>query len=89
LNEALAAFEALMRFRARTMQRWIFNSRNDAKTCDECQDLDGQTFEIADIAELGEEFPYGEAEGQDLFRPYVHPNCRCEIILVEVYWEPD
>ena len=71
------------------MQRWVYDAKNDEKTCDDCDTLDGQKFEIGDISELEAIFPYGEAEGRDLFRPNVHPNCRCEIILLETYWEPE
>jgi hypothetical protein len=84
---ALTALEASKRFTARTMQRWIWNAKGDDKTCPECDSVDGLTVEITDISELEAIFPYGEAEGTDLFYPRVHPNCRCELVLLEVFWE--
>jgi hypothetical protein len=86
--EALEAFKAFYAFRcftARIMQRWVYNSQSDNKTCDDCDWLDGKTFEIEDVSEFEGVFPYGEAEGADLFHPNIHPNCRCEIILLETY----
>lgn len=51
-----------------TVERvWI--SSGDDNTCDECDDLDGET------AELGEEFMPG------VFHPPLHPNCRCTTAL--------
>ena len=67
------------------MQRWMFNAKGDGKTCDDCDNLDGRVFDLQDVSELEEFFPYGEIESSSHFLPHVHPNCRCEIILMEIY----
>jgi hypothetical protein len=85
--EAFEAFLAFKHFMARTMQRWVYNASGDDKTCEDCDSLDGQTVEVEDVSDFFLVFPYGEADGPDLFHPNVHPNCRCEIILIETYWE--
>lgn len=67
------------------MQRWVYNAEGDAKTCEQCQELDGWVVNVEDVSEFEDLFPYGEAEGTDLYRPNTHPNCRCTLILIEVY----
>jgi hypothetical protein len=61
------------------------NAKGDGKTCQDCEDLDGRVFELRDMSELEKVFPCGELESQSSFLPHVHPNCRCEIILMEIY----
>lgn len=71
---------------ATTMQRWVWNTHSDDRTCDDCDSLDGQTFEVEDVSDFQTVLPYGQADGSDLFHPNVHPHCRCEIVLLETYW---
>lgn len=69
-----------------TIARAVYNANDDDKTCDDCNSLDGHTFDVEDISEFSEIFPYGQAEGDDLFRPNLHHRCRCLLILIETYW---
>lgn len=49
------------------VKRW--STEQDARTCDECGPLDGETAPV-----LGD-FPWGD--------PPLHPNCRCTLLLEE------
>jgi hypothetical protein len=50
------------------VQMWVTTE----EACDECDDLEEKT------AELGEQFPEGGG-----FGPPLHPNCKCELVLVK------
>jgi SPP1 gp7 family putative phage head morphogenesis protein len=53
----------------------VWSTEFDARTCDECSPLDGETVRVLD------DFPWGD--------PPLHPNCRCTLNLGEPQPEGD
>jgi hypothetical protein len=62
---------------------WRYEAVGDDRTCPECAGYDGEVFEVDDVGELLDMFPYGSLRGATVYHPNVHPNCRC--VLKRIY----
>lgn len=60
---------------------YIFVTDASSKSCDLCSRLNGMTFQGEDIERM---FPYAVRVDYSLIMPMVHPNCKCELILLEI-----
>lgn len=63
---------------------WIFNARSDGIVCQQCANLDGQTFRGH---HLRARFPYLKIQDENTItgldsddRGLVHPHCRCVLV---------
>ncbi|NVM20608.1 MAG: hypothetical protein HWN68_02370 [Desulfobacterales bacterium] len=56
---------------------WGFEAEIDDRTCEKCRLLHGRTF-IEE--ELTKDFLYVRKVAPYVWRPQVHPNCRCRLI---------
>lgn len=56
---------------------WGWETEIDDRTCDRCRELDGETFTEE---QLIDKFPYLRKVGTYVWRPMLHPNCRCRLI---------
>lgn len=83
LTSALEAFRAFSAFYAQMHSLWVFVTMRDDATCDECDSYDGELVDVLSDDDLYELFEYGDMVGDGVFKPNVHPNCRC--ILTKVY----
>ena len=57
---------------------WKYVAESDA--CELCQIHVGDEFETAEIWDT---FPYAMPLFDNVIEPNVHPNCRCQLILIE------
>lgn len=61
---------------------WGWETEIDDRTCDRCRALDGEVFNEEDVIS---QFPYVRKVGKYVWRPMLHPNCRCRLIrLMEI-----
>ena len=58
--------------------KWKFVAEADA--CELCQIHHGETFETS---EIWDEFPYAMPLYDNVIEPNIHPNCRCQLLLIE------
>jgi len=63
-----------------------FHDSNDSKVCEKCKALDNL---IMTRREIEARFPYLEKVSKTLWKPHVHPNCRCELRFEEEEEEED
>lgn len=56
---------------------WGYEAEIDDRTCDICRGYDGDTFTEEEVIE---EFEYVRKVGVYVWRPMVHPNCRCRLV---------
>jgi hypothetical protein len=87
-SEVLAAFSAFQAFLAAITQIWIFKAVGD-KTCPDCMQFDGMTFQVDSVDDFFQMFTYGEVVDETEFMPNIHPNCRCRLVLLETKFKPD
>ena len=58
---------------------WLYQSEVDLRTCDLCLRYNGEIFNEEELAEI---FPFLRRTGRFIWRPHVHPNCRCFLKLI-------
>ena len=58
--------------------KWKYVAEADA--CELCQIHVGETFETSEIWDV---FPYAMPLFDNVIEPNIHPNCRCQLILIE------
>ena len=73
LVEVVRAVEA-------TQQFFIFIPVWDQKLCDQCLRYERAVMTRREIEGT---FPYLEKVNAELWLPHVHPNCRCELRMME------
>lgn len=79
----LNILELLRRLRIVEYGLWRYIAVTDDRTCSACMMHHGKVFITQDENkpdELFALFPYGELVSPTLFKPNVHPNCRCVIV---------
>ena len=61
--------------------KWFeFVALSDTRVCPECQRYD---LSVMSRKEIAGTFPYLEKLSDTVWLPHVHPNCRCELRLIE------
>ena len=60
---------------------WGYEAEVDDRICDRCYDY--YTIGEMDESTVLNEFPYLRKVGRYVWRPMVHPNCRCRLIRLE------
>jgi hypothetical protein len=65
----------------RLTKQWV--SLGDGKTCEECDELDGDTVNAYSMFKLSEDrTPKGyDYHGDEIEGPELHPNCRCDLLI--------
>jgi len=79
----LRLIELLRRLRIVEYGLWRYIAVTDDRTCSACMMHHGKVFVTQDENkpdELFNLFPYGQLVSPTLFKPNVHPNCRCVIV---------
>lgn len=78
--DAVRAVEIVELFEQAEEILWGYEAEIDDKTCKDCKDLHGKTFSTDQVES---KFEY-LAKDTYVWRPNVHPNCRCRLVRLVV-----
>ena len=82
---AVESFEAAVVNPNIKFSTWRFYNSKNPKTCEKCEDYDGDEYELEDPGDLLSIFPWGKFVADDTFACNVHPNCTCYCVKQSDY----